>query len=480
MRGVGYGVVGLVALGTTWLVGASAAGWALPYGANASAVGLAAGVGVAVALPMVVSKRIVRALADRTPRRGPIHAATMLGANVLTLGALVGLAPDLAQHGIEQAGDWPLFDQDVPVLSQALAAHHIGTPPVVPEAVEEQVVEVPLEIGESEQPPPPEPMDAAGVFAAAADSVVVIETESAAEGVVAQFMPTLRGHGSGFAVAPDLIVSNFHVAGDATALAVRTRDGQRVPARRVASLPQDDLVLLQLDGVALQPLALAPERATIGSQTWAIGAPLGLEYSLTEGIVSGERDMSGTPFLQMQTTVAPGSSGGPLLDAHARVVGVNTAVASPGLSLAVQAERVEALLSLDRSVDAEWLPLLPQPITLVRADFPDDMLPTERSQAEAALETITAMLSHTLALEDASGRLDLAPRDCHQEGLAMGCSTLTRDLGMALGMLRFLPDTVEASFTDVPRTDGSTGDLTLALHPGSIPHDAVVPDASRE
>jgi len=89
------------------------------------------------------------------------------------------------------------------------------------------------------------------------------------------------------------------------------------------------------------------------------------------------------------------------------------------------------------------------------------------------------MLSHTLALEDASGRLDLAPRDCRQEGLAMGCSTLTRDLGMAVGMLRFLPDTVEASFTDVPRTDGSTGDLTLALHPGSIPR-AVVPDASRE
>lgn len=479
MRGLGYGVVGLVALGTTWLVGASAAGWALPYGAHASAVGLAAGVGVAVALPMVVSKRIVRALADRTPRRGPIHAATMLAANVLTLGALVGLAPDLAQHGIEQAGDWPLFDQDVPVLSEALAAHHIGSPTVVPEAVEEEVVE-PVEVGESEQPPPPEPMDAAGVFAAAADSVVVIETESVAEGIVAQFMPTLRGHGSGFAVGPDLVVSNFHVAGDATAVAVRTRDGQRVSARRIASLPQDDLVLLQLDGVALKPLELAPERATIGSQTWAIGAPLGLEYSLTEGIVSGERDMSGTPFLQMQTTVAPGSSGGPLLDAHARVVGVNTAVASPGLSLAVQVERVEALLSLDWNVDAEWLPLLPQPITLVHADFPDDMLPTERSQAEAALETITAMLSHTLALEDASGRLDLAPRDCRQEGLVTGCSTLKRELGMAVGMLRFLPDTVEASFTDVPRTDGSTGELTLALHPGSIPRDPVVPDASRE
>ncbi len=293
-------------------------------------------------------------------------------------------------------------------------------------------------------------------------------------------MPTLRGHGSGFAVGPDLVVSNFHVAGDATALAVRTRDGQRVAARRVASLPKDDLVLLQLDGVALHPLELSPERATTGSTTWAIGAPLGLEYSLTEGIVSGERDMSGTPFLQMQTTVAPGSSGGPLLDAHARVVGVNTAIARPGLSLAVQAERVETLLAMERTPEAELLPLLPQPITLVHAEFPDDMLPTERSQSEEALETLTAMLSHELELEADTGRLDLSPRDCRQEGLATTCSALKRELGMAVGMLRLLPDTVEASFTDVPRTDGSTGDLTLALHPGSIPRDAVVPDAAKE
>jgi hypothetical protein len=480
MRGFGYVLVGMVVLASTWVVGSLGAAFAASLDASATGAGLAASLGLCVALPLFLSSRIVRALADRTPRRGPIHGASLLALNALTLGLLLGVAPDTTREAIGSAGDWPLFGQDVPMLSEALAAAHIGGTVAVDDEptqlLEEAVAEVDLSVSEVEPLPTPAPLDASGVFAAAANAVVVIEVEEPAEGVLAEFMPTLRGHGSGFAVAPDLVVTNYHVAGKATALAVRTRDHQRVAAVRVASLAEDDLVLLRLVDLELPSLDLADDTVAIGAKTWAIGAPLGLEYSLTEGIVSGRRDLSGTPFLQMQTTVAPGSSGGPLLDDHARVVGVNTAVASPGLSLAVTVARVEALLALEPDAAAEPLPLLPTPITLAHVELPDDLVPTEREGLTSLLETLTAALSDEVTLEGSEGSLALAPRACQEEGLVSDCDALLEALGFMTQMLRMLPtDTLDARFTDVPRADGGTGELTLTLHRSKLPPKATAP-----
>jgi hypothetical protein len=98
----------------------------------------------------------------------------------------------------------------------------------------------------------------------------------------------------------------------------------------------------------LPAIPVAQKDVRVGARAFAIGCPLGLEYTLTEGIVSAMRTSDKTRLLQMQTSIAPGSSGGPLLDERGEIIGVNTASQGASLNMAIYFSHVQALLAAPR------------------------------------------------------------------------------------------------------------------------------------
>ena len=124
------------------------------------------------------------------------------------------------------------------------------------------------------------------------------------------------------------IVTNFHVVADAWS------DGRQdvVVKRKDASLPgtivkvdtQDDLALVHT-AARLPALPVQTLRPGLGSTVMAVGSPLGLDGTVTVGVVSGYRSLDGSDYLQFSAAISPGNSGGPVLDSRGRVVAVASA-----------------------------------------------------------------------------------------------------------------------------------------------------------
>jgi S1-C subfamily serine protease len=147
--------------------------------------------------------------------------------------------------------------------------------------------------------------------------------------------------GSGFVIDEDgLILTNAHVVAAATAIRVTFSDEHTVSAQPVGKDPDTDLALLRVDpdGLDLQPLDLGDSGSVqVGDPTVAIGNPLGLERTLTTGVVSALQRRLTAPngftidnVIQTDAALNPGNSGGPLLDAKGRVIGINSQIATGG------------------------------------------------------------------------------------------------------------------------------------------------------
>lgn len=150
-------------------------------------------------------------------------------------------------------------------------------------------------------------------------------------------LPPEQTGGTGFILDPQgHIVTNHHVVADATHVRVRTVDGREFDARVVGSDASTDIALLRIDadeGERLPAVTYGDsDSLRVGDWVLALGNPLGLEFSVTAGIVSAQgRQITGRTgaleaFIQTDAAVNPGNSGGPLVDLHGRVVGVNTAI----------------------------------------------------------------------------------------------------------------------------------------------------------
>ncbi len=158
-----------------------------------------------------------------------------------------------------------------------------------------------------------------------------------------------RSSGSGVIWdASGVIVTNAHVvrSGD---IAVELWDGRAAPARLDRRDDWRDLAILRVEAGPLEPAAFGDSsRVRPGELVIAVGNPMGFTGALSTGIVHGVGPvpgMGGQPFIQTTVRLAPGNSGGPLADASGNVIGINAAIASGGVGLAVPVNAVRRLLT---------------------------------------------------------------------------------------------------------------------------------------
>jgi S1-C subfamily serine protease len=115
----------------------------------------------------------------------------------------------------------------------------------------------------------------------------------------------------------------------------------------------NDVAVLKIAGKGLDFFALPVHSPQIGERVFAIGNPRGLEQSISEGIVSGNREMDGTAWIQHSAPISPGSSGGALISAHGDLLGINSRMLeeSQNLNFAVPSVTLAAALSRARARD---------------------------------------------------------------------------------------------------------------------------------
>jgi S1-C subfamily serine protease len=164
------------------------------------------------------------------------------------------------------------------------------------------------------------------------------------------------GSGSGFLISPDgLVMTNSHVVHKAKLVEVQTSDGRTSRAQLVGDDPDTDLAVIRIDLPGLPWISFADSgEVRVGQIAIAIGNPLGFDNSVTAGIVSalGRTFPSRTGrlidnVLQTDAALNPGNSGGPLLDAQGRVIGVNTAIigSAQGICFAIGSKTAEFIAS---------------------------------------------------------------------------------------------------------------------------------------
>ena len=155
--------------------------------------------------------------------------------------------------------------------------------------------------------------------------------------------------GSGFIVSADgEIATNYHVIKEAHSAIVKLSNGAFFPVSGVlASDPDRDLAIIKVSGKNLPFLSLGEiNQLHVGDRVVAIGSPLGLEETVSDGIVSAVRDDGDKKWIQTTAPVSHGNSGGPLLDMSNHVVGVITWGKENGqnLNFAAPSDELVALL----------------------------------------------------------------------------------------------------------------------------------------
>jgi serine protease Do len=148
------------------------------------------------------------------------------------------------------------------------------------------------------------------------------------------------GTGSGFIVTKDgYILTNNHVVANADRVTVTLLDNRRFPAKVIGRDPTTDVALLKVEATGLPTIPLGDDTAMrVGQWVVAIGNPLGLDFTVTAGIVSAKgRSQLALPgreryaiqdFIQTDAAINPGNSGGPLVNIRGEVIGINSAIAS--------------------------------------------------------------------------------------------------------------------------------------------------------
>lgn len=216
------------------------------------------------------------------------------------------------------------------------------------------------------------------IVSSVADSVVHIEVRKKSTDKRTKGESLAAGTGSGFIISSDgFIITNNHVVDAADQIMVSFTDGRRVNAEVKGRDASTDIAVLKIDETGLKALQLANSSTLqVGQIAVAIGNPMGLQYTVTTGVVSALgrtlRANNGRlidDVIQTDAALNPGNSGGPLLNSHAQVIGVNTAIvaSAQGLCFAIAsnlAEYIAGQLILNGSVKRAQIGIGAQGINL--------------------------------------------------------------------------------------------------------------------
>ena len=180
-----------------------------------------------------------------------------------------------------------------------------------------------------------------------------------------------RGTGSGFIISADgRILTNAHVVDGADTVSVILKDGRKYQGKVLGKDPVTDVAVVKIEANNLPAVALGnSERLKPGEWAIAIGNPLGLDNTVTTGIISAtgrsSSAITGDPdkrvsFIQTDAAINPGNSGGPLLNARGEVIGMNTAIlqGTQGLGFAIPintAQRISQQLIAKGKVEHAYL-----------------------------------------------------------------------------------------------------------------------------
>ncbi|MFW5470062.1 trypsin-like peptidase domain-containing protein [Knoellia sp. CPCC 206435] len=190
--------------------------------------------------------------------------------------------------------------------------------------------------------PDPAPSSGSGIAAENPSARVPAAATGTEEGAAQAILPSVvqvragQSTGSGF-VLDDRghVMTNHHVVEGATSVSLQLAGGRVVTAIVVGSSETDDIAVLRADPQSLEPVRIGRSSALrIGQPVIAVGSPLGLDGTVTAGIVSAvERTASlggaaSQRVIQTDASINPGNSGGPLVNLDGQVVGVNTAIAT--------------------------------------------------------------------------------------------------------------------------------------------------------
>ncbi|MFT3803397.1 MAG: DegQ family serine endoprotease [Burkholderiaceae bacterium] len=141
-----------------------------------------------------------------------------------------------------------------------------------------------------------------------------------------------RGVGSGFIISPDgYVMTNHHVVDGADEIYVTLTDKREFKGKLIGSDKRTDVALVKIEASNLPRATLGdPNKVRVGEWVLAIGSPFGLDNTVTAGIVSAKGRDTGDylPFIQTDVAVNPGNSGGPLINTHGEVIGINSQIYS--------------------------------------------------------------------------------------------------------------------------------------------------------
>jgi S1-C subfamily serine protease len=268
------------------------------------------------------------------------------------------------------------------------------------------VVSPPVSLPQPVAPPEPPVLSPAERVAAAAEegkrlAALRLENEAGSlEDVIARVMPavvrveTSTGSGTGFFVRPDTILTNVHVVTDNLSVTVRRANGRTLSARVESTTPEWDIAVLRVDAAADQPTVVLGSglRARPGQEVIALGSPLGLQNTVTRGIVSALRRVGEVTIVQTDAAINPGNSGGPLVDRSGKVIGI----ATMGVRSAV-AQGLSFAIAIDHAVDLLQGRRPPRGTATPISSFNDAMSATGSNDVDANRERATQRFTAAVA-----------------------------------------------------------------------------------
>jgi S1-C subfamily serine protease len=168
----------------------------------------------------------------------------------------------------------------------------------------------------------------------------------------------LTAQGSGVVIAPSgIVATNAHVVSGACNLYIRQPSGSLVAVKGIVQIdPDKDIAILRFDSRDLRVATLGDSRALrVGDRVVAIGSPLGLEQTVSEGIVSGLRTIENQrSVIQTTAPISPGSSGGGLFNGKGELIGLTTFTLQDSQNLNFAAPLVDVLDLLKRGSETPW------------------------------------------------------------------------------------------------------------------------------